>query len=66
MKQYDVKCPVCGTVNKGLYLEETGGNMICENCGKETRDMEYLMKDLISLPLLTASQVPGYLARKAV
>ena len=25
MKQYDVKCPVCGTVNKGLFLDETEG-----------------------------------------
>lgn len=32
MKQYDVECPNCGTVNKGLYLEETNGWMICEHC----------------------------------
>ena len=30
---YDVKCPVCGTVNRGLNLEETEGRMICERCG---------------------------------
>ncbi len=23
MKSYDIVCPVCGTVNKNLYLEET-------------------------------------------
>lgn len=32
MKQYDVKCPICGTMNNGLYLEETQGWMECENC----------------------------------
>lgn len=23
MKQYDAECPVCGRINRGLYLEET-------------------------------------------
>ena len=32
MKKYDVKCPICGTINKSLYLEETHGWMECENC----------------------------------
>ncbi|MBO6159168.1 MAG: hypothetical protein J6P72_07920, partial [Firmicutes bacterium] len=31
---YDLRCPICGTVNRGLYLEETDGWMECENCGK--------------------------------
>lgn len=35
MTEYDVKCPHCGTENKGLYLDETDGNYICESCGKE-------------------------------
>ena len=25
MEQYDVTCPICGTLNKGLFLDETGG-----------------------------------------
>lgn len=29
----DVRCPVCGTVNKSLFLEETEGNYECECCG---------------------------------
>ena len=33
MKGTDVKCPVCGTVNKSLFLEETEGNYECEGCG---------------------------------
>lgn len=31
-KAYDVKCPLCGTVNKNLYLEESDGWMECEHC----------------------------------
>lgn len=37
MKQYDAECPVCGRINKGLYLEETGGFMECEACGNEVK-----------------------------
>ena len=37
MKQYDAECPVCGRINKGLYLEETGGWMECEACGNEVK-----------------------------
>lgn len=33
MTEYEVKCPVCGKVNKRLYLEETNGYMECEKCG---------------------------------
>lgn len=29
----DVRCPECGTINYGLFLEETEGWMECENCG---------------------------------
>lgn len=36
MKQYDVKCPICGHVNHNLYLEETEGWMECEKCGSMT------------------------------
>ena len=48
MKQYDLKCPMCGTVNHGLYLEETDGWMICEHCHTEVRNENY--RDLICLP----------------
>ena len=33
MKMTDVACPICGTVNHDLYLEETDGWMECETCG---------------------------------
>lgn len=32
MKLYDIKCPICGTVNRKLVLEETDGWMECEHC----------------------------------
>lgn len=37
MKTYDVECPVCGHMNRNLYLEETEGWMECECCGHVTR-----------------------------
>ena len=33
MKGKDVRCPICGTVNRSLFLEETEGNYECECCG---------------------------------
>ena len=33
MKGYTVKCPICGTLNKSLFLEETDGTYECEWCG---------------------------------
>lgn len=33
MRQTDVICPACGTVNRHLYLGETGGWFECECCG---------------------------------
>ncbi len=41
MKSYDLRCPICGTVNRGLYLEETDGWMECEKCGNVTQSMEH-------------------------
>ncbi|MBR3308994.1 MAG: hypothetical protein IKG00_03760 [Lachnospiraceae bacterium] len=37
MKLYDAECPVCGNLNKHLYLEETEGWMECGYCGSITR-----------------------------
>lgn len=38
----DVKCPICGTINKSLDLEETDGWMECESCGEATQQMKYV------------------------
>lgn len=32
MNAYDVVCPICGTLNHSLFLEEADGLMECENC----------------------------------
>ena len=37
MKAYDIKCPVCGTVNHSLFLQETDGWLECESCGTKSR-----------------------------
>lgn len=37
MRTYDVKCPICGTVNRALYLEETEGWMECDHCRNATK-----------------------------
>lgn len=41
MKAYDVKCPICGTLNKQLYLDETDGWMECEHCKNTVGIMKY-------------------------
>ena len=44
MKQYDSVCPICGTLNKGLYLDETEGWMECEHCNSVILDSTYASK----------------------
>ena len=56
MKSYDLSCPICGTVNRGLYLEETDGWMECEKCGNVTQSMEHRQTVLIPLILKTQSR----------
>jgi len=52
MKQYDVRCPICGALNKGLYLEETHGWMECEKCGNEVLSMLPGKDFMVKVPLL--------------
>lgn len=37
-----VNCPVCGTLNESLDLEETDGWMECEECGNTVQIMKYV------------------------
>ena len=37
MKQYDAECPVCGMINRHLFLEETDGWFECINCKSITK-----------------------------
>lgn len=41
MKSYDAKCPICGTINHNLYLEETQGWMECEQCNQTVKVLEF-------------------------
>ena len=56
MKSYDLRCPICGAVNRGLYLEETDGWMECEKCGNVTQSMGHRKTVLIPLILKTQSR----------
>ena len=51
MKQYDVTCPICKTTNKGLFLDETDGWMIRDNCGAEVLDVKYAKQRAIVVPI---------------
>ena len=54
MKSYDLRCPICGAVNRGLYLEETDGWMECEKCGNVTQSMEH--RQTVLIPLILRAQ----------
>ena len=41
MDAVDVKCPICGTLNKALNLAETDGWMECECCGNVVQITKY-------------------------
>ena len=41
MNAKDVKCPICGTVNRSLDLDETNGWMECEHCHNAVQILEY-------------------------
>ena len=53
MKRYDLSCPVCGTVNHGLDLEETDGLWECAKC--ETLVHQAFL-DKTSLPVCVSYQ----------
>ena len=55
MKTINVKCPVCGTVNHNLYLEETDGWMECERCGTLTKDAGFKKNRLPKLQIQDGS-----------
>lgn len=55
MKQYDVKCPLCGTMNRSLYLDETDGWMECEHCHETVRVQEFIK--LKKIPLFNMGHI---------
>ena len=52
---YDVACPVCGRINRSLYLEETEGWMECEYCGNSTQDMSF--QKMVRIPVVRMEQL---------
>lgn len=54
MERFDVKCPICGTINKGLYLKETEGHFECAKCKSQIIDIHFLSQ---KLPVLTFMQL---------
>ena len=52
---YDVACPVCGRINRSLYLEETEGWMECEYCGNSTQDLSF--QKMVRIPVLRMEQL---------
>lgn len=40
MKQYSIKCPYCGAINK-VYLEESEGWMECDQCLKTSMPIRF-------------------------
>mgnify|MGYP002524132434 FL=1 len=52
---YDVACPVCGRINRSLYLEETEGWMECEYCGNSTQDMSF--QKMVKIPMVRMEQL---------
>ena len=55
MNTYDKKCPVCGQVNKNLYLDETEGWMECECCKTVTKPLS--KQTSIRIPKITVSSL---------
>ena len=52
---YDIVCPICGKINRSLYLEETNGWMECEHCGNSTQDLRF--QRTIKIPVFRMDQV---------
>lgn len=52
MGSKDVKCPMCGTINYNLNLDETGGWMECSKCKSVTCSMQEFRKRSVKVPIL--------------
>ncbi len=66
MKQFNVKCPHCGTVNKKLYLEETDGWFECEKCGSSSQvNIDRILKGNW-IPVLSMEQASNLYRRQLV
>ena len=64
MSAVDVKCPICGTMNESLDLEETDGWMECEECGNVVQVLQYVRTKRIPLYQMKKCQVLIPLSQK--
>lgn len=55
MQEHKAKCPKCQKLNEHLYLEETNGWMICDNCGEASQVMEFAT--VVKIPVYTGKQL---------
>jgi hypothetical protein len=53
-------------MNKGLFLEETGGWMECEHCHNLTGNLEYMHKHGKKVPCYTMKQLAQLAAQGAL
>jgi ribosomal protein L37AE/L43A len=63
MKGYDVVCPICGTLNKNLNLEETDGWMECEKCQHTVGIPQFMHR--VKVPVYTPEQLARIAKRPA-
>lgn len=59
----DVKCPICGSVEKGLNLDETDGWFVCSKCKSEVCNMED--RKTVKIPVYTGKQLGEIFRRDA-
>ena len=64
MKTYDVECPVCGFLNRNLYLEETDGWMECGRCGSLSQHRKAVK--MVKLPAYRKEEAEGRMAKAAI
>ena len=56
MELFDVKCPVCGHLNKNCYLDETDGWIECEFCGSVTNS-SILERETFKIPVVSMETI---------
>lgn len=61
LKRYTKICPICATVNKDLYLEETNGWMECEKCHNIVKVIEF--EKMVRIPVYSTYALTKYLEK---
>ncbi len=64
MNLVDEKCPICGTLNKSLDMEETDGWMECENCGNTVQILKYVQTRRVPRYRMNDTQILLSLSQK--